>query len=248
MILVMSEGLTEKNALNKLRERKIIEFDDLVLTGSAGTFHKRAVDILYPRFELGSPFNIVIMRDLDSGKTVEKIKESTRNAMRKALEKARIDEKIEFENHQEYSNIFFIEKIRSKFSVVLHIAQIESDRGFKNCTTDDYILNLAMRTKTIENLKEFGEARKENPQLTPEEVQRKIKEEILPTLEENGIRVREAKGLVNLYIAVLQIGGEGSLRYGELPGEVIERAEEEDIREVFESWIAAFNVIKEVDL
>ncbi|KYK29650.1 MAG: hypothetical protein AYK19_19385 [Theionarchaea archaeon DG-70-1] len=246
-VLVLFEGRTEENTLKKLRKRKIIDYDKLEPTEPA-EFHQKIKDLLYIRVLINQPICLVVLRDLDAQRKVDNIKKSTEDAVAKALAMAKIERKVELLQHSAHPNVFFFKSYNPDFNIVLHIAQrrpIEGVPAFRNHTTDDYTFDLAMRTETIANLPEFKNAQKRNPTLTPEEIQRKITSEIFGILKENGIAVMEAKQFVNLYIAVLQIGGRGSLRYSELPGKVIEHAKKKDIEEVFESWIAAFNTVKE---
>ena len=246
MILALFEGVTEENILNGLKKRKFIEFDVLGNTGgSSGRFRKATIDILFPYFKIGKPLGVVILRDLDSGKTAEDVRKSTEDALNEALHNAEIETSIKLV--QRDSNIFFAKNEHPKFMIVLHIAQkrcIEGIPAFKNCTTDGYVLDLALRKETIENLPEFKKAQEKKPDLKPEDIQNKIKTEILGILKDNGIELREAKGFVNLYIAVLQLGDEGSMPYSGSPGKVIAHARQEDVEEVFESWITAFNMVE----
>lgn len=254
-IIVLIEGKTEEETLKALKEKRKIHYEKPERCRPP-EFRTKIKNYLEPHLKESPPvedsIGIVVIRDCDSGKCPDDYKKSTENAIKESLKDAGIREKVELLQHPEHLNIFFVKKKNLNFTVILHVAQNRSIEGidtsnFKNSTTDDYILDLAMRIKTIENLDEFIEAKQKNPKLIPEEVQKKIKSEIFGILQKNGIVLKEAKSFVNLYIAVLQIGGEGSLRYRELPGKVIEHAREEDIKEVFDSWIAAFNIIKEVN-
>ena len=249
MILALFEGVTEENILNGLKKRKFIEFDVLGNTGgSSGRFRKATIDILFPYFKIGKPLGVVILRDLDSGKTAEDVRKSTEDALNEALHNAEIETSIKLV--QRDSNIFFAKNEHPKFMIVLHIAQKRCIKGiptFKNCTTDDYVLDLALRKEAIENLPEFKEAQEKNPGLTAEVVQRKVTSEILNLLEQNGLRFGEAKNFVDLYIAVLQLRSKhrkGSIPYSGLPGKVIAHARQEDVEEVFESWITAFKMVE----
>jgi hypothetical protein len=248
MILALFEGKTEENTLNGLKIRKYIEFDFLKNTkGSSVGFRKAVVDILSVYLKKGEPLGVVMVCDLDRGKTVEDVRKSIEDAVNETLDVAKIEKSIRLV-HKE-SNIFFAENVDPTFVVVLHIAQkrcIEGIPPFKNCTTDDYVLDLALRKETIKNLPEFRKAQEKNPDLIPEDIQNKIKSEIFGMLKDNGIELGEAKGFVNLYIAVLQLGGEGSIPYSGLPGKVIAHARQEDVEEVFKSWITAFRMVGEV--
>ena len=248
MILALFEGITEENTLNGLKNRRFIEFDVLEnIKGSSGGFRKAAVHILSTYFKLGKPLGVVILRDLDSGKAVEDVRKSTEDAVNEALDNAEVENNIRLEHRD--SNIFFAKNEHPNFMIVLHIAErrcIEGIPTFKNCTTDDYVLDLALRKSTIEDLPEFKKAQEKNPGLTAEVVQRKITSEILEILEQNGLRFEEAKNFVDLYIAVLQLRSKhkkGSISYSGLPGKVIEHARQEDVEEVFESWITAFKMV-----
>ena len=246
MILALFEGKTEENTLNGLKIRKHIEFDFLENTKSSSVgFRKAVVNILSVYLKKGEPLGVIMLCDLDKGKTVEDVRKSIEDAVNETLDVAKIEKSIRLVKKE--SNIFFAENEHPHFAVVLHIAQkrcIEGIPAFKNCTTDGYVLDLALRKKTIENLPEFKKAQEKKPDLKPEDIQNKIKTEILGILKDNGIELREAKGFVNLYIAVLQLGDEGSMPYSGLPGKVIAHARQEDVEEVFESWITAFNMVE----
>jgi hypothetical protein len=254
-VFVLYEGVTEENLLEKLKKKQIIHYDTPVKCKSKG-FKREIINILKPLSgesetfdEEGDSIGIVMFHDMDSGKRIDDIRKSTEDAVNEALEIVKRD-RLSFSESPKYPNVYFIRNRSPAFDFVLHIAQRNHAKGlpsFENCTTDDYILDLAIRTRTIEGLKEFQEAKKNNSLLTAREIQKKIVKEIPSILEKNGITLKEAKGFVNLYIAVLQIGGEGSLRYRELPGKVVEHAQEEDVREVLESWIAAFHMIERDD-
>jgi hypothetical protein len=252
-IVVLLEGKTEINTLAKLCDKRIIRYDKHVTCGSR-EFYRNIVQYLQPLvresdppIEGETPRTFVILRDLDSGRELQDVKRSTEDAVNEALGRE-TGERIKLLQHSRFSNIFFVKNRKFNFIIVLHIAQrrcIEGVPTFRNCTTDDYVLDLALRKETIENLPEFKKAQENNPDLNPEDIQNKVKSEIFGILEDNGIEFREAKGVVNLYIAVLQLGGEGSMRYAELPGKMIEHARQEDIEEVFESWVTAFKIAEE---
>lgn len=253
-VFVLYEGITEMNLLEKLKKKQFIHYDTPVKCKSKG-FKREIIDILKPlsreseTLGEGDSIGIVMFRDMDSGKAIDDIKRSAENAINEALEMFKRD-RLSFSQSPEYPNVYFIRNKRPTFDFILHIAQrnhAEELPRFGNCTTDDYILDLAIRTGTIENLKEFKEAKKNNLHLTAGEIQKKIVKEIPSILGRNGIKLKEAKGFVNLYIAVLQIGGKGSLRYCELPGEVVEHARDKDVRDVLESWITAFQMIRRDD-
>ena len=250
-VIVFLEGSTEKNVIEKLKERGDITYHKIREYGSAQDLREQLSSHLEPVVNEVSLEKIevtyrtfVVFRDVDSGKSVEDIKKSTEDAVKKALKKINIP--VNFTQHQKHPNIFFFEYKKPEIKVVLHVAQYPPIDGlptFKNCTTDDYVLDLALRSKTIANLPEFINAKSQKKNLTPEEIQKKVKIEIFEILKKNGIELDEAKKFVNLYIASLQLGE--SMTYAHLPGKVIAHAENEDIKEVFESWIAAFNIFSE---
>jgi len=247
-VVVFLEGDTEKNVIEKLRKKGSITYDDHRKCGSSRNFRTKLINYLEPIVRkspsLKESYTLVVLRDLDSGKSVEDIKKSTEEAIKKAFEKTGIP--VEFIQHQRYSNIFLFNCTDPEIKVVLHVAQprfIDGLPEFKNCTTDDYVLDLALRPKTIANLPEFISAKKQKKDLTPEKIQKKVKLEIFQILKGNGIELDEAKKFVNIYIASLQLG-EG-MTYTHLPGKVIEHAEKEDIKDVYESWIAAFRFTEE---
>jgi hypothetical protein len=240
-LVVFLEGKTEIETITKLNNLKIIHFKNYVEYKSSRELNEKLYEYLDPL--AGESINMIILRDLDAGKSRENLIQGTEDVLKKVFRKI----PVKFVKHNQYPNIYLCIPDNAEIKIVLHIAQRCSIDGlppFKNCTTDDYVLDLALRTETIVNLKEFKQIQKENPQVTPEEIQRKVISEISDLLGKNGIQLSEAKSFVNMYILVLQLDG-ARMRYADLPGKVIKHAEKEDIKEVFESWIAAFNVFTE---
>ena len=240
-LIVFLEGKTEINTIETLKSLEIIRFGDYIEYKNSGKFKEK----IYKSLDAvaGEPINMVVLRDLDSGVSIESVVQSTEDALKKVYTEI----PVKFVKHEKYPNIFFYIHEDAEIKIVLHIAEKCSIDGlpeFKNCTTDDYVLDLALRPETIFNLKEFKEIKKKNSDLTPGEIQNKIISEIPDLLKKNGINLIEAKNFVNLYILVLQLDG-AKMRYAHLPGKVITHAENEDIKEVFESWIVAFNIFSE---
>lgn len=239
-LIVFLKGKTEINIIKTLKSFEFLHFKDCIEYENSGKFKEKIYKSLKP--VAGEPITMVILRDLDQV-SIESVVQSTEDALKNVYTEI----PVKFVKHEKYPNIFFYMHEDAEIKIVLHIAEKCSIDGlpeFKNCTTDEYVLDLALRPETIFNLTEFKEIRKENSHLNPEEIQNKIISEIPNILRKNGIDLVEAKDFVNLYILVLQLDG-AKMRYADLPGKVIEHAHDGDIEEVFESWIAAFNIFGE---
>jgi hypothetical protein len=240
-LVVFLEGKTEVNTIETLKSFEIIRFGKYIEYRNSGKLKEKIYRFLAPI--AGEPINMVVLRDLDSEVSIESVIQSTEDVLKKVYSEI----PVKFVKHEQYPNIFLFIHEDAEIKIVMHIAEKCSIDGlpeFKNCTTDDYVLDLALRPETIFNLKEFNEIKKKNSDLTPEEIQNKIISEVPDLLSKNGINLNEAKNFVNLYILVLQLDG-AKMRYADLPGKVIKYAHDGDIEEVFESWIAAFNIFRE---
>jgi hypothetical protein len=145
-----------------------------------------------------------------------------------------------FDPLPDYANVFVVHSVPANLQIVLHIANYRCDthcqeqEKFSIATTDDYVLNLAFKETTANGLLES--CRRDGWTIKPESLIAKIKKELPDLLTRNGIPLqREAKEYVKLYGAVLSL----AISPNRFAAKTLAHAQEQDIREVFASLIAA---------
>lgn len=243
-IVVFCEGKTEVNTLNELKKQGFISFGAFN-TAPSQEFAKKVAYFMGPQIQQQIPVRLISLRDLDAGKTMDDVVGSTEGGIRKAIQRTEFKGKrIKLSPHRDFPNVFILEMDKPNLRIALQVSVDRNLPGFPpftKHTTDDYVLDLSMREQTIENLPEYKEAKEENPTLSCVEIREKILNEIYRLLKRNGFHFKEAKDFVDLYIATLRLGH--GITYANLPGKVIHHANDHDVKEVFESWIAAFHFV-----
>jgi hypothetical protein len=233
-ISVFGEGPTEDQVHSKLA--KLIG-----LTDRSKYFSSKGKDNLNAKVieTIGADLGVrsvrcLVLRDLDThdGENEQSICQSITDTLRKELEKRSISlRSLNLILHPIYSHIYTLNIVELDFRLAIHIAAYRWNENFINSTTDDYLLELALKPNTVAKLStKLG--------LAPERLSTKITNELPEILQSNGITLREAKNYLQIYAATIQ--------FSSLTGfvsKMIENADEQDIRDVFQSLIVAFEFV-----
>lgn len=235
-ISVFGEGPTEEQVHSKLA--KLID-----RTASSKYYSSKGKDNLNTKVietigaDLGvRPVRCLVLRDLDThdGEDERSICQSITDALRRELEK-RSERNISLPSldpYLAYPHIYTLNIVELDFRLAIHIATYQWSQSFRNSTTDDYLLKLALKSNTVTKLStKLG--------ISPERLSAKITDELPELLRRNGITLCEAKNYLQIYAATIQFSG--------LTGfvaKMIENSDEQDIRDVFQSFIAAFEFVR----
>jgi len=240
-ISVFGEGPTEEQVHSKLA--KLIS-----ITTSSKYYSSKGKDNLNAKVietigaDLGvRPVRCLVLRDLDThdGETEQSICQSITDNLRREIEKRSIPlPSLNLISHLTYSNIYTLnidigelDTEKFNFRLAIHIATYQWNKNFINSTMDDYLLELALKPSTVDKLStKLG--------IAPERLSAKITDELPEILQTNGITLREAKNYLQIYAATIQ--------FSSLTGfvaKMIENSDEQDIRDVFQSFIAAFEFV-----
>ena len=213
------EGWTEKEVLETLKviPRQQRDKDE----GGKSKINDRIKNTLGPKLG-GETVRCLILRDLDShvDETPTKIKQSVVACFKGLFRERSFDEKIvALTPHENFPNVFVFEATSPDIKVALHIAEYKYSEKFKNSTIDDYILNLALRDETVQQLiknkkdirrTEFLDAMTGEDEATKFDqiaaaVIKKVTEEIPRLLQDNNFpALKEAKQYLQFFSAITQ--------------------------------------------
>lgn len=204
MIYVIPEGQTEEKVINKLLPAK---FERTILRGEGKSKITSKLEGLIANHHLNQ-LSCLILRDLDSGEEKSGIRQSIETTVQKTLQKYEYSySKIALEPLPGHENVFTFALDKPNIRLALHIAhplnQPRWPQTFTQTTIDDYVLDLSLHYETVERLIEkngHGWAK-----VKPEEIVRKVTEEIPALLQANQIPLQEAKDYVRLYAAIMQL-------------------------------------------
>jgi len=234
---VFSEGKTEREIAGKLCRRGICPHELKERGGGGEQEMLRKLSLLLRNwFDLAQEqrelLRILVLRDLDEGRTIDGLCESTLNVVRRHHTSARLI------SHLNYDHVFTLQTDLSGLRLALHIANHRYHQEFIKSTIDDYVLNLALRPATAEAL--LQNCRKEDWIITTDKLVSKVRDEIPELLRQNGIpKLVEAKVYVRLYAALLQMATTPAI----FAGKVLEHAQTDDVQEVFAPLLAAVHFL-----
>lgn len=194
-IYLFGEGQTEKNVVQKFAN---LANPQITGQGKAQVNHQMA-EILGPRLNQPEPLRVLVMRDVDEGEMPERIVQSVTGAVQGMLNQRGFPVAVQLQPHTTYPNVHWLALDNPDLRLALHLSTYKWQETFVNATVDDYVLALALRETTVAAL-----LRTKQWQTGPEQIIRKVTERIPGLLQENSIPLREAKGYVRLYAAVIQ--------------------------------------------
>ena len=244
---LIPEGKTEINVIKQLHKRNLINFkleknkNYPEESGPSGkTTINKNIDIFGVTLGI-EPVRYLILRDLDEHdrETLDTIKQSIENAVKKLFEgRSFSGNSVKLEQSEKYSNIYSFSSERPDFKLSLHIAdfpKVNDDlEKFIKSTTDDYLLILALKDYTLKKIydKEYKDTIKPD---SHEVIKQKVTKEIKEVLRNNGIIFKEAKDFIRVYTTVIRHGVSPAV----FVDKIIANACDEDIKEVFDSFITA---------
>ncbi len=246
---VFVEGDTEKNVVIHLMERQLsVNLNPGWKKRLRERKGGKAQVIQAIRNELGpelgaAPVRCLVMRDLDEdeGESLDSIRQSVAETVRRLFEERGFAKMPSLAVHPDYANVFTWQSDEPDLRLALHVAHYPSIPGlsqrFTKSTTDDYVLALALHPRTATRLlqgiglKSVGEAA----------LAEKVRQEVPELLRRNGIRMREAKDYVRIYLATVRLGMSPAV----FAGKLLLLADEEEIKRVFASLIAALQFVVE---
>jgi len=241
MIELFAEGKTEEQVIEQLNKRSLCAYKVEItrnIEGESQMMSKlklRLKDWYKIGYVSNIPLTILVMRDLDTDnkKTVQDICKSTLDCIRNIDFRNGIDSKAKIEKSTDFDNLYFIKTELKGLSLALHIATEQYSASFTKTTIDDYVLKLAlssfMANKLIERHK------RSDWTITPERLISKIQSEIPDLISSNGIKLCEAKDYARFLASVLR----SNLSPQRLADQVLNYAEEANIREVFKALFSA---------
>jgi hypothetical protein len=230
---VFSEGKTEKEIIEKLHQRGIIPYRPEERGGGGDREMLRRLKVrLRAWFDLAQdqrePLLILVLRDLDTHRTISGLRDSISNIVRQHISDASLVV------HPTHHNVFTLQAGISGLRLALHIASQRYHQGFIKSTIDDYVLNLALRGTTAQSL--LQDCRSEDWTITADQLMNKVRDEIPALLSQNGIpRLVEAKEYIRLYAALLQTHTSPPV----FAQKAVAHARDDDLREVFAPLLAA---------
>lgn len=251
------EGATERAVLERLK--LITPFKKEIDEGGKDQINDRIKKVLGPKLG-GEAVRCLIMRDLDSHveETAQRIKQAVTDCFKSLFTERGFDEKtVALNPHTQFSNVYLFQATNLDIKVALHIAEYKHSANFKNSTIDDYILNLALRTETIQQvIKNKQESRRKEfldclPAVEDEDeatklsqiaqaIIKKVTEEIPLLLQGNNFpALKEAKQYLHFYSAVTQEHVSPAV----LSKAIVKCSSEKDKEEVLASLFAAIEFI-----
>ncbi|NJR58658.1 MAG: hypothetical protein HC769_07200 [Cyanobacteria bacterium CRU_2_1] len=243
-ILVFGEGNSEENVCNELKKRFEIQLKYEPAKGNRDAINKMVLNRIRPLLQEEESVLCVILYDLDSheNKTEADINASI-FGREGWLRKIDIFSEIDFQNiaeqHSSHENLYTLSLSEFKFNLAIHIATKRWKKSFTKSAIDDYVLELALRPNTAAKLAKFIN-------ISPDKVIAKITQEIPDLLKANANgqdNLTEAKDYVRLYAAVLKLHTSPAV----FAGKTMANADEQDIREIFQPLIAAFEFVGGAD-
>lgn len=248
------EGATERAVLETLKiiPRQLRDKDE----GGKSQINDRIINTLGPKLG-GEQVRCLILRDLDShvNETPAAIKQSVVDCFKGLFRERGFDGKtVALTPHDSFPNVFLFEAVTPDMKAALHIAEYRYAKHLKNATIDDYILNLALRTETVQQLiknkrdnrrKEFLDAAVGDDDAAKisqiaAAVIKKVLEEIPRLLQENNFpALKEAKQYLHIYSAVTQEHVSPAV----ITKDIIKNAATTDKEQVLASLFAAIQFI-----
>jgi hypothetical protein len=248
------EGDTERSVLETLKiiPRRQRAKDE----GGKSQINERIKNTLGPKLG-GESVRCLILRDLDShvNETSAAIKQSVVDCFRNLFRERGFDEKtFTLTPHTNHQNVFVFAAAIPDIKVALHVAEYKYAAQFKNATIDDYIVNLALRTETVQQLirskrearrKEFLEAMSGDDEAAKisqiaEAVVKKVLEEIPHLLQANNFpALKEAKQYLQVFSAITQEPKSPAV----ITKDIIQSATDNDKEEVLASLLVAINFV-----
>lgn len=251
---LIPEGKTEINIIKQLNKKKFINFtleEDCNYPKESEPGGKSRINSYINSFgtRLGiDPLRYLILRDLDEhdNETFDTIKQSIENAIKKLFEVRGFSAShIKLKKSDNYANIYTFSSAIPDFKLSLHIADFpkidDNMSKFIKSTTDDYILRLIIKEKTMENLYNDLYKNKSMKPDSPDIIKQKVIKEVRELLGNNKIIMEEAKDFIRIYSAITRTG----LSPAAIVNKIINHSCDEDIKEVFISFIWAVNYLSE---
>lgn len=253
--------MQEKRGEKKEEQSTDTEQTDKADIGGKDKINKRIKRLLGPKFG-GEKVRCLILRDLDlhDNETSAAIKQSVIDCFKNLFRERGFDEKLVVLNvHEKFPNLYLLEAKTPDIKVVLHIAENKYLANFKNSTIDDYILDLALRPETVQQLiadkrdirkKEFFDCL---PVVADEDeatkiskiaqaIIKKVVEEIPELLRKNNFpEIKEAKQYLQFYAAIAREPKSPPV----IAKDIIKFASEKDKQQVLASLLAAIQFISE---
>ncbi|MCS6929414.1 MAG: hypothetical protein NZM43_07975 [Saprospiraceae bacterium] len=168
---------------------------DIISSNGKSSINKKTAESLEPLLEI-KPLRTLIMRDLDEGETVERLKQGIEEMIKKMFKNREIRTSIQVETITD--NVFLFAAEAADFRLVLHVANYRWNEIFTKSTIDDYLLAIALEPQLAQTLAERQRIISGNTLI------KKITEEIPDLLSKNGISLLEAKDYIGLYAAILK--------------------------------------------
>jgi hypothetical protein len=234
MIHVIPEGQTEQKIVERLLQGA--QFQILSGEGKDKIASKlRAVLVANHTDRV----RCLILRDLDAhvGETPAGIQQSIQNTVRSTLQELGYDHRShQLTLHHAYPSVSTLVLSAPDLRLALHLAIDRWHAQFIKSTIDDYVLRLGLQPATAAGLV----IKNGWSDVQPEEVIRKITDEIPALLTGNHIPLREAKDYVRLYAAIMQTHTSPPI----FAEKVLANALTEDINAVFASLWAAIGFLR----
>lgn len=240
-IEVFSEGKTENGIREQLCVRGICPYDLVERGGGGERDMLRKLDLRLRDWsslseEKRDPLRILVLRDWDSGRTLAGLRDSVSSIVRQYCTDAALTQ------HLSYDNVFTFQSGISGLRLALHIATYRYHEQFIKSTIDDYVLDLALRTTTVQALLQRY---CQGWIITADQLTKIVRDEIPELLRSNGISsLVEAKNYVRFYAAVLQAHTSPSV-FAQI---TLANAKEDDVRAVFAPLLAAVQSLGEDQL
>lgn len=235
MIYVIPEGRTEQKVIQRL-------FSDqqaTILQGEGkGQLIPKLRQIVIPNHM--QELRCLILRDIDTHEyeTTENIRHSYQQAIQRILQELEEHDlpTVEFRTLESHDNVYTLVLGQPNLRLALHLANNRWRETFIKTTIDDYVLTLSLHRETAVALINDKNSWSE---VEPDEIIRKVTDEIPALLANNNIPLREAKDYVRLYAAVMQLHTSPQV----FAEKVLAHASPASIDKVFASLQAAVNFL-----
>ena len=249
-VAVYAEGRTEWFVARQLCKRTILNGMDfikhdqypgnMVIGGGVDAFLKKLVEPSGKKGIFISPHanKILLMFDQEQ---ISDLGKDVKSRVEIYLKKYDINSN--FHQHDKYSNVFIgtVDTDDVSLSVVVHVANKESPDGNKDF--DGYIVELLQCLKgvpIVKNILDGNITALKKPDMA--QVVCQIGGQDIPLLmEEKQWSIKRSKTILYSYITAMQIGKSHTI----FSEKVVEKSDEEDLRNVFASLIAAWDSLKE---
>ncbi|GAB4156017.1 MAG: hypothetical protein Fur0021_23920 [Candidatus Promineifilaceae bacterium] len=178
------------------------------------------------------------MRDIDTHETTENIRHSYQQAIQRILQELEEHDlpAVEFRTLESHDNVYTLVLGQPNLRLALHLANNRWRETFIKTTIDDYVLTLSLHRETAVALINDKNGWSK---VKPDEIIRKVTDEIPTLLANNNIPLREAKDYVRLYAAVMQLHTSPQV----FAQKVLAHASPASIDKVFASLQAAVNFL-----